>query len=372
MARNNEKIDIVLLISAGLIILLGFIVFTSVSMARIAATTENIEDLNLPYFLIRQFVMGVLPGVLIGFLLYKIPLEIIKKWAPFVLLLNIIGVAMVFIPGLGLTVRGATRWISIGGISFQPSEFLKLTFIIYLASWLSSRRDIDSDKQVFSETFIAFGAVCAFISGLILLQSDLSTLIVIMASSFVMYFTYRTPFSHILALTVSGFTALVASIVLFPYRLARVKDMLSAGVDTQDMSYQAHQALIAIGSGGITGLGFGVGHQKYGFLPFAMSDSIFAAYAEEAGFIGSALLIILFLVFAWRGVKIAKRNKDSFFSLIAIGISSWIFFQAFIHIGSMSGILPITGIPLPFISHGRAHFVAELAGLGVLLNISKS
>ena len=369
---KSKKPDFILLVTAGLIILLGFIIFTSVSMARIASTTESLEELNLPYFLFRQFAMGVLPGILIGFLLYKLPLEVLKKWAPVILVLNLILVAMVFIPGLGMTSRGATRWISLGGVSFQPSEFLKLTFILYLASWLSSRQDISSDKRVFSETFIAFGAVCGVISGLILLQPDLSTLIVIISTGFAMYFTYRTPLTHIFAMGVGGLSALVLFIATSSYRMQRVRDLLNAGTDLEGLSFQAQQALIAIGSGGLFGLGFGVGHQKYGFLPFAMSDSIFAAYAEEAGFIGSVLLIALFLVFAWRGVKIAKRNKDSFFSLIAVGISFWIFFQAFIHIGSMAGILPITGIPLPFISHGRAHFIAELAGLGVLLNISKS
>lgn len=371
MVKNNNKPDLTLLVSAGLIILFGFIIFTSVSMARIAAGAESIEDLNLVHFLFRQFMLGVLPGLLVGFLLYKLPLELIKKLSPILLILNLIAVGLVFAPGLGLTIRGATRWISVGGISFQPSEFLKLTFILYLASWLSGR-SLDKEKQVFSETFIAFGVVCALISGLILLQPDLSTLIVIILSGFVMYFTYRTPLSHILTMGLAGLISLIGLIATSPYRLDRVKALINFGSDPQGMTYQAQQALIAIGSGGLLGIGFGAGNQKYGFLPFAMSDSIFAAYAEEAGFIGSILLIGLFLVFAWRGVKIAKENKDSFFSLVAVGISVWIFFQAFIHIGAMLGILPITGIPLPFISHGRAHFIAELAGLGVLLNISKS
>ena len=340
-------------------------------MASIASSAENVEDLNLPYFLIRQFAMGVLPGILAGFLLYKLPLEIIKKAAPALLIINLVLIGMVFIPGLGMTARGATRWIQIGGLSFQPSEFLKLTFILYLASWLSERKNIDVDKRIFSENLLAFGIVCAVISGLILLQPDLSTLIVIISTGFVMYFTYRTPLRHILAIGVTGGLGLTLFIVSSSYRMQRVYDLLNSGADPQGLSFQAQQALIAIGSGGLLGTGFGVGSQK-GFIPFVMSDSIFAAYAEEAGFIGSILLISLFLVFAWRGVKIAKRNKDSFFSLVAVGISFWIFFQAFIHIGAMSGILPITGIPLPFISHGRAHFVTELAALGVLLNISKS
>ena len=371
MARSKQKPDIVLLIATLLIVLLGFVIFTSVSMARMAELSDSFEDLKPGYFLFRQFLLGVLPGILVAFLLYKLPLETIKKISPLLLVLNLIAVGLVFVPGLGLTIRGATRWISLGGISFQPSEFLKLTFILYLASWLSGRK-LDKSKRVFSETFIAFSVVCVLISGLILLQRDLSTLIVIMAAGFAMYFSYRTPLTHILTMGVGGLVGLLGFIATSPYRMERVRGLLEFGTDPQGASYQAQQALIAIGSGGLFGLGFGVGNQKYGFLPFAMSDSIFAAYAEEAGFIGSVLLVVLFLVFAWRGVKIAKENKDTFFSLVAVGISVWIFFQAFIHIGAMLGILPITGIPLPFISHGRAHFIAELAAVGVLLNISKS
>lgn len=371
MARNKQKPDIVLLIATSLIVLLGFIIFTSVSMARMAELSDSFEELKPGYFLFRQFLLGVLPGILVGFLLYKLPLEFIKKISPVLLVANLIAVSLVFFPGLGLTARGATRWIAVGGVSFQPSEFLKLTFILYLASWLSGRR-LDKTKRVFSETFIAFSVVCVLISGLILLQRDLSTLIVIMASGFGMYFSYRTPLIHVLTMGIGGLAGLIGFIATSPYRMERVRGLLEFGSDPQGISYQAQQALIAIGSGGLFGLGFGTGNQKYGFLPFAMSDSIFAAYAEEAGFIGSVLLILLFLVFAWRGVKIAKENKDSFFSLVAIGISAWIFLQAFIHIGAMVGILPITGIPLPFISHGRTHFIAELAAVGVLLNISKS
>lgn len=372
MARNKEKPDYILLISAGLIILLGFIIFTSVSMTRMASLAESGENLNLFYFLIRQFIIGALPGFLIAYLVYKLPIKIIKKATPYLLALNLLAVALIFVPGLGLEIRGARRWLDLGPLSIQPTEFLKLSFILYLASWLSSRYNVKANKSIFSETFIAFLIVCGLIGGLIIFQPDLSTLTVIIATGFVMYFTYRTPLSHILTLILGGGATFVLLIYAAPYRLQRVKDLINASISHENLPYQAHQALIAIGSGGLLGLGFGMGNQKYGFLPFAINDSIFAAYAEEAGFIGSILLIILFLVFSWRGLKIAKEKKNSFLSLTAVGISFWIFFQAFIHIGAMIGILPITGIPLPFISYGRTHFISELVGLGLLLNISKS
>lgn len=372
MPRNKEKPDYILLISAGLIILFGFIIFTSVSMARMANLAEEGKNLNLFHFLIRQFMTGVLPGLLIAYLVYKLPIKVIKKATPYLLGINLLAVALIFVPGLGLELRGSRRWLKLGPLSIQPTEFLKLSFILYLASWLSNRYNVKEDKSIFSETFIAFLAVCGLVGGLIIAQPDLSTLTVIIATGFVMYFTYRTPISHILTLVLGGGATFALLIFTAPYRLQRVKDLINTSVNLENLPYQAHQALIAIGSGGLLGLGFGMGNQKHGFLPFAISDSIFAAYAEEAGFVGSILLIVLFLIFSWRGLKIAKKKKDFFLSLAAVGISFWIFFQAFVHIGAMVGVLPITGIPLPFISYGRTHFISELAGLGLLLNISKS
>jgi len=353
--------------TAGLIILAGFLIFTSVSMAYVTSIEGGVDDMGLAYFLIRQFLFGVLPGILIGLILFKTPLTLIKKMAPVLLLINLILVAMVLVPGLGITIRGAKRWLQVGPISFQPSEFLKLTFILYLSSWLVEKRTGRDDKKIFSENLLAFLAVSGVIAFLMYLQRDLSTLIVIIATGFAMYFIYGAPLRHIAALAVSGVSAFALFIATSPYRLERIRSLIDSGTNP----YQAHQALIAIGTGGLFGLGFGMGNQKYGFLPFAMSDSIFAVYAEEAGLVGVIILILLFLIFTWRGFKLAK-SRSGFLSLVAAGISFWIFFQAFVHMGAMSGILPITGIPLPFISQGRAHFIAELAGLGIILNISKT
>lgn len=370
MGNNNGKPDLILLITAGLILLFGFIIFVSVSMAKIAASAESPESLNLTYFLIRQFLYGLLPGLVIAFGIYKTPIEWWDKISPYLLFASLGLVAAVFIPSLNMIVRGAKRWIQIGGITFQPSELLKLTFILYLASWLTSK-NIKKSERVFSKTLIAFIIICSLISGLMLSQPDLSTLIVIIAIGFVMYFIYETPLKHMAIIGLGGITSLSIFIATSSYRLERIKSMIGAGSNPEELSYQAYQALVAIGSGGLWGLGLGMGHQKYGFLPFAMSDSILAIYAEETGFIGVILLITLFTILFWRGMKIAKTVERPFLSLVAMGISFWIFFQAFIHIGSMSGLLPITGIPLPLISHGRTHLVTELAGLAILLNISK-
>jgi cell division protein FtsW len=365
MSKQSKKIDYGLIISAGLILLFGFVIFTSVSMGVIANSAQK-GDPNLFSLIIKQFLYGLMPGIAIAFLAYKTPLRLIKKYAPHLLFLTLILNILVFIPGLGFEVRGARRWIGFAGMSIQPAEFLKLTFILYLASWLSSKKEKAENKYFFAFLFVSLIIVI-----LMWLQSDFSTLLVIILSGFVMYFSYRTPISHIVTLALVGGPLFTLFIVLSEYRLQRVKDLFNYIIELKDLPHQAKQALIAIGSGGLFGVGFGMGNQKY-FLPIPESDSIFAAYAEEAGFIGSLLLIALFLFFSWRCFVISKQKKDSFLSLIAVGVSFWIFFQTFIHIGAMIGILPITGIPLPFISQGRSHFITELAALGVLLNISKS
>ena len=165
--------------------------------------------------------------------------------------------------------------------------------------------------------------------------------------------------------------SLIALIKIAPYRAERMLVFFQPGIDPLGIGFQAKQALIAVGSGGIAGVGLGMGIQKFGFLPQPISDSIFAIFAEETGFIGALALIFLFLMFLWRGFRIAKKTQNKFFQLTAIGITSWIIVQAFVNIGSMIGLLPITGIPLPFISYGGSHLIAELVGIGILLNISK-
>jgi len=153
--------------------------------------------------------------------------------------------------------------------------------------------------------------------------------------------------------------------------MKRFQGMLNPDLDPLGITYQIRQALITIGSGGIAGVGLGMSQQKYGFIPFPMTDSIFAIFAEELGFLGSLALITLFLLFFWRGVVIAQKNKDDFVKLVSLGICSWIFIQAFVNIGAMVGLVPLTGIPLPFISYGKSHVIAEMAALGILLNASK-
>ena len=307
--------------------------------------------------------MGLIPGLILGFILYKIDLSLIKKWAPRLFLFNLFLLIAVFLPIVGSNFGTASSWIYLGIVSFQPAEFLKLTFILYLAAWLTGRRD--------KTLFIAFLLALAVISALLILQPDAGTLVIILAIAVIMYFSTNTPLLHTILMFIIGGAGIFALVKISPYRLDRFLVFLNSDVDPMGIGYQVKQALIAIGSGGVGGVGLGLSIQKHGFLPQSISDSIFAVFSEETGFIGAFFLIFLFLVFAWRGFKIAKESKDKFCQLAALGITVWIIGQTFVNIGAMIEVLPLTGVPLPFISYGGSALVAELAGLGILLNISK-
>lgn len=369
-AKSRRQPDYILLGATAALLILGTLILAGVS----AAFSQERFGSSY-YFLNHQLLYGLLPGIILGFLAFRIRLDVLKKWSPVLLLINLALLGMVFLPKIGSAFGGATRWINIGPVSFQPSEFLKLTFILYLASWLAVRTEkIGSGKRGanFGQTLIAFLIVIGLISLFLISQPDISTLLVILISAGLMYFLAGTVFWHSIFLISIGLGALLVLIKLAPYRMARILVFLNPETDPMGTGYQIKQALIAVGSGGLSGQGLGMSQLKFGFLPQSISDSIFAIFAEETGFIGAFFLIFLFLVFLWRGFKIGKLSQDKFSSLAALGITSWIIIQGFVNIGSMTGLLPLTGIPLPFIGYGGSALVAELIGVGILLNISKS
>ncbi len=358
---KNKKPDYILITAVSLIIFLGL--FALASAASVGSETRFFQ----------QMILGLIPGILIAIVLFKTPLSLIQKWSPHLLFANLFLLFLVFIPFLGATKGGATRWIELGPLSFQPAEFLKLTFILYISSWLVMREKKMKKKKALPHimTLLPFALVSLFIGVLLIVQPDMSTLGVILLTGLIIYFNGRTPLWHSAALIFAGGVSFFLLIRLAPYRFSRIVGMLNPDIDPLGITYQIRQALIAIGSGGIFGLGLGMSQQKFGFLPYPGSDSIFAVFAEETGFIGAIILLVLFLVFFWRGFLIARDNKSGFARLLSIGICSWIFIQAVVNMGVMTGILPATGIPLPFISYGKSHLIVELAAVGILLNASR-
>lgn len=366
-----RKLNYILIITTILLIIFGIIVLASAS-----TSISQIKFGDSYYYLNHQIMFALIPGILLLIVFSKIKLNIIKKWAPVILLINLVLMAFVFLPVIGIKVGKGARWISLGIASFQPSETLKLAFILYIASWLEGKNkkkfSFPKDQKDLKENFFAFLAILGLIGLLLWFQSDLGTLAVILAIGMLMYFLANTPILHTITIGVLVGLAFLILINFSPYHWQRIVVFFNPGIDPMGSGYQMKQSLMAIGSGGLFGLGFGMSQQEFGFLPHSISDSIFAVLAEETGFIGSAILIVLFLLFLWQGFEIGKQNKNRFFSLTALGITSWIFIQALVNIGAMIGLVPLTGIPLPFISHGGTALVTELAAVGILLNISRT
>ncbi len=362
--EKKGHIDYFLLAIVSSLLILGILVSAQVS----AEVSQQIFH-NANYYLFHQLIYGMLVGLFLGFITFLIPLSFIKKWSWLFILFSLFLMVLVFLPFLRTSSNGASRWLKIGHLIFQPSELLKISFIIYVSALLTKKT---SDKRRGAGKIILFPFLAVIILIIILLyfQSDLSTLGVITLSGIIIYFISETPIIHNILVFLGGTVIFILFILLSPYRLNRVLVYFGKIRDPLSSGYQIKQVLIAIGSGGILGLGLGVSHQAK-YLPHPMSDSVFALIAEELGLIGSLFLILLFFLFFWRGIKIAKNSGNKFYRLFAAGFVSWITIQAIINIGSMIGILPLTGIPLPFISYGGSHIVVELIGVSILLNISR-
>ena len=355
--------DKILLFSVAGLTIIGFIALMNASFI------ESQNDFgNIYGYFIRQLSFGFLGGVLLGTFFYKFPYKKLKKLAVPFLLVSIFLMLLVFIPSMSAANGSAQRWIDLGVATFQPSELLKLSFIIYLAAWFEShRREVASTATLWP--FLVFLSI---IAGLLALQPNISTLGVIVIIAVSMYFVAGVSVKYALGVVGASIAGLFALIQIAPYRLNRIITFLDPSGDPLGIGYQVNQALIAIGSGSITGTGIAQGVQKTNFLPEPMSDSIFAVWAEATGFIGAFVLVILFVLLMWAGFRIATRSNDFFIKLTATGITVWIFLQAFINMGAMLGLAPLTGITLPLISYGSSSMVVTYAALGLLMQLSKN
>ena len=358
--------DYLLLGIVGTIILFGLTMLLSAS-----APSGYTEFSDSYYFLKHQIIFGFIPGIA-GLLAFsRIPYTFWKSHAWHLLILSIALLILVFIPGLSAGIGTAHSWISIGGVfSIQPSEIVKLTFLFYLAAWLGGR-----DKHAVRDVhagFLPFVLVLGAIMLLMGLQPDVGTMSVIVAMSLVVYFVAGAPMTHVLGLITAGIAGLALLITTAPYRTARLTTFLHPELDPLGIGYHINQALLAIGSGGFLGVGYGHSRQKFQYLPEVGSDSIFAVIGEEMGFVVCVLVLFLFLFFLWRALSIASRAPDNFSKYVVVGIAAWIVIQALVNIASMVALMPMTGIPLPFISYGGTSLAISMAAVGVMLNVSKA
>ncbi len=269
---------------------------------------------------------------------------------------------LVFVPGLGISALGAKRWINLGFFVLQPSEIIKLALTIYLSAWFSAKE---------RGRFMAFLLLIGFVIFLVMLQPDMGTAIIILGESMILYYLSGGSILHIFSLIpVVGLGGL-ALILLEPYRAARLTTFLNPEHDLSASSYHVRQILIALGSGGLVGVGIGNSLQKFAYLPEATTDSIFAIIAEEIGFLGVIIFIALMFFVVYRGFFISVNAKDTFGKLLAGGITSFIALQTIVNLGAQTALLPLTGVPLPFISYGGSALTMNLISIGILLNISR-
>jgi len=344
------------------LVVFGLVMLTS------ASSDLAVEKFNDSYFYLKhQIIYGLSLGV-VGFLFSAFfYYRRWKKLAVALLIFNILLLILVFTP-LGFNTKGATRWIDIGGATIQPGELLKMIFIIYLSAWLSKTR---RRKKTFTSGLLPFWILVAIVGGLLILQPATTTSVIIGAVSLIVYFMSGAKLKFILATILGGMLILAMLIFAAPYRFKRFNTFLHPEENKLSDAYHINQALIAIGSGGLTGVGYGKSTTKLNYLPEPIGDSIFAVIAEELGFIGSASLISVFTLLIWRGLRIAKKIPDQFAKLVVIGFTATIGIQAFINIASISNLIPLTGVPLPFISYGGTSLAVFMTMSGIIINISR-
>ena len=360
---SGTKSDRILLYSV-----FGLLAFGLVMIASAGVGYSRVRFGDEYFFFKRQLLFGVLPGLLILAIVKNIDYKIWRKFSFLFFVVSMVFLVLVFVPGIGSKIYGASRWVQLGPLSFQPSEMLKISLILYLAAWLEGKRERIKD---FYEGLVPFLMIVGIISFLLIKQPDIGTLGATILIAMAIFFVSGAKISHMVLIGGAGIASLFALIKLESYRMDRLLVFLHPELDPRGIGYQINQALLAIGSGGLFGVGLGHSLQKFNYLPEPVGDSIFAIIGEELGLFGEVILISLFVVLAVRGLKIAKNAPDMFGRLVAVGIVSWIIFQAFINISAISGLMPLTGIPLPFISYGGTSIIFLLTGVGILLNISK-
>ncbi|MGB4943254.1 MAG: putative lipid II flippase FtsW [Candidatus Moraniibacteriota bacterium] len=348
-------------------------VFTLIGIGLLMIASAGVSYGNIrfgdPYYFFKEQLLGLGVGTVLLLIAERIPYAVWRRFVVPLFILALILLILVFIPGFGTSVYGAARWVDLGPFSFQPSEIMKIAIIFYLAAWLSRRGARTAED--FYEGFVPFLVVLALVGFLIIKQPDTGTLGLIFCIALSIFFASGANLRHIVGLIGLAFASLFVLIKIAPYRMERFLVFLNPEHDPLGAGYQMTQAFLAIGTGGWFGVGLGHSRQKFNYLPEPVTDSIYAVLAEETGLLGGAVVVALFLFFLWRGIRIAVRAPDAFGRLLAVGITAWVVCQAFINIAAITGLIPLTGIPLPFISFGGTSLAVLMAAVGVLLNISR-
>jgi len=358
------KVDKGFLFSVIALVVAGFFIFSSASLGLLARSGVAYSDVAF-----SQIVLGLFLGTLALVFTYKLDYKIWKKYAFYFLSFSILLNILVLIPQIGFEHGGARRWFVIAGVSFQPAEILKLAFIVYFSAWAASMKD---KMKSFKFGFLPMILLFCILGALLLLQPDTDNLLMIIISGLAIFLSAGGKWRYVLILFIVAVLGVTALAFTRPYIMQRITTFMHPETNAQTSGYQIQQSLIAIGSGGFLGRGFGQSIQKFIFLPEPIGDSIFAVQAEEFGFVGAIALIFLYVLFALRGLKIASLSTDSFGGLLVVGIVIMIVAQAFVNIGAMLGVIPLSGITLPFVSHGGTSLFITLLEVGIIFSVSKT
>lgn len=360
--KNKKPFDFWIFAAVILLLSLGTIMVFSSSYYFSVKTVGNSFHLLIPQ--LEYMALSIIVLVLTMNFDYK-------RWgklSPLILMVSIGLLILVLIPGIGQRQNGAQRWLGIGSKTIQPSEMAKIALIMFLSFSLSKRKEV---LQSFTKGLLPYLLLIGFVAGLVLIEPHLSGTLIIVITSCIILFCAGAKISHFVALALPAVAAVVVAILAAPYRFDRVKAWLHPFDYAMDEGWQTVQSLLAIGSGGLFGRGLGQSMQKYLYIPEPYNDYIFAILAEELGFVGSAFVMLLFLVFIWRGIKVAMNAPDTFGSLLATGITSLIGIQFLFNVAVVTNSIPSTGISLPFFSYGGTSLMFLMFGVGILLNISR-
>jgi cell division protein FtsW len=360
---RNKKVDKFFLIVLGLLVAIGVAMFVSASLGILAKNEKTFYSI-----LFNQLVLGLGLGLLGMYICLKIDYKFWRKYSFLIFLGSIFLTAAVFVPSLGWSHGGAQRWLSIGPISFQPVEFLKFGFIIYFAAWLSWAKTRVQDLKF---GVLPLAIMLVVIAAILFKQPDTKSFILISVTGFSMLFISGVPMKYISYLSIFVIMILGTLVFFTPYLRDRVQTFIDPSSDPRGSSYQIQQSAIALGSGGMFGRGFGQSIQKFSYLPEPQGDSIFAVLGEEFGFVGVCVVIFLYGLFAMRGMRIANRSPDLFSGLLVSGIVILITVQSFMHIAAITGVFPLTGVPLVFMSHGGTSLMIYLTAMGMVLQVSR-
>jgi cell division protein FtsW len=364
LARMEATVDRPFVIITALLIICGVVIFSSATLMLIGTVKYDAVRFN-------QYGLGLCGGLILAYIAYKIPIRYWKMGSFYIYIASIIAMICVFIPGIGVFHGGAHRWIQIAGFQFQPAEIFKISSVLYLSMWLMKDfgKQISIEENFYRRT-LPLLCMIGISAVLFLLQPDTDTFIITTSSLVAIYVLAGGHLKDMFILGIIGIIGLGIIVMTRPYVMKRIETFINPSLDPTGSGYQVQQSLIAIGTGGMFGRGYGQSIQKFKYLPESIGDSIFAVASEEFGFVGMVTLVLLYVAFALRALKMAARSS-SYGSLVIIGLMVLIVMQSFLNMGAMLGVIPLSGTPLIFISHGGTALLMALFSIGIMLSASR-